>query len=113
MVDATTEASNVTANSTTGGGGGGGRSTASAVEGIGVEEGEEDEDDGSDEGEEGGAADVAAELAVDVAYLVPPGVGVPLQPHPSHGPRRPGRRRHHGCVELPRIGTKAKINWSE
>lgn len=93
--------------------GGGGRSTASAVEGIGVEEGEEDEDDGSDEGEEGGAADVAAELAVDVAYLVPPGVGVPLQPHPSHGPRRPGRRRHHGCVELPRIGTKAKINWSE
>ena len=75
-------------------------STASAVQGVGVEDGEDDEQDGGDEAEGGGGADVAAELVVDVADLVPPRVLVPLQPHPRHGPRCAGRRRHDPRVNL-------------
>ena len=75
-------------------------STASAVQGVGVEDGEDDEQDGGDEAEGGGGADVAAELVVDVADLVPPRVLVPLQPHPRHGPRCAGRRRHDRRVNL-------------
>jgi len=78
-----------------------GSSAAAAVEGVGVEGGEEDEDDGGDEGEDDGAADVAAELAVGVADLVPPGVRVALDPDPSHAAPRAGRRSHHRRVELP------------
>jgi hypothetical protein len=50
------------------------RSAAAAVQGVGVEDGEQDEDDGCDEGDESGGADVAAEFGIDTANLVPPGV---------------------------------------
>ena len=75
-------------------------STASAVQGVGVEDGEEDEQDGGDEAEGGGGADVAAELVVDVADLVPPRVLVPFEPHPRHRASCAGRRRHDGRVNL-------------
>jgi len=76
-------------------------SAAAAVEGVGVEGGEEDEYDGGDEGEDDGAADMAAELAVGVADLVPPGVRVALEPYPRHAAARAHRRGHHRRVELP------------
>jgi len=74
-------------------------SAAAAVEGVGVEGGEEDEYDGGDEGEDDGAADMAAELAVGVADLVPPGVRVALEPYPRHAAARAHRRGHHRRVE--------------